>query len=84
MSPMTDHIDINLLNSEERAAIHAQDTTGGYMLGRFRAGEDSLHAIEAAELGDISGKRVPILVKTLSVWRGAARPSPGSISPRPH
>ena len=55
---MTDHIDINLLNWEERAAIHAQDTTGGYMLGRFRAGEDSLHAIEAAELGDISGKRV--------------------------
>src|SRR6266436_3720446 len=24
----------------------------------FRAGEDALHAIEAAELGDISGKRV--------------------------
>jgi 2-polyprenyl-3-methyl-5-hydroxy-6-metoxy-1,4-benzoquinol methylase len=55
---MSDHIDINLLNWEERAAIHAQDTTGAYMLGRFRAGEDSLHAIEAAELGDISGKRV--------------------------
>jgi SAM-dependent methyltransferase len=28
------------------------------MLDRFRAGEDALHAIEAAELGDISGKRV--------------------------
>jgi Methyltransferase domain len=55
---MSDHIDINLLNWEERAAIHAQDTTGDYMLGRFRAGEDSLHAIETAELGDISGKRV--------------------------
>jgi len=24
----------------------------------FRAGEDALHAIEATELGDISGKRV--------------------------
>jgi SAM-dependent methyltransferase len=28
------------------------------MLDRFRAGEDSLHAIEAVELGNISGKRV--------------------------
>jgi 2-polyprenyl-3-methyl-5-hydroxy-6-metoxy-1,4-benzoquinol methylase len=55
---MTDHIKINLQNWEERAAIHARDTTGDYMLDRFRAGEDALHAIEAAELGDISGKRV--------------------------
>ena len=58
MRPMTDHIEINLLNWEERAAIHAQDTTGDYMLARFRAGEDSLYAIEASEIGDISGKRV--------------------------
>lgn len=28
------------------------------MLARFRAGEDALHTIEAAELGDTSGKRV--------------------------
>ncbi|MBV9980332.1 MAG: class I SAM-dependent methyltransferase [Bradyrhizobium sp.] len=55
---MTDHIKINLLNWDERAAIHARDTTGDYMLDRFRAGEDPLHAIEAAELADISGKRV--------------------------
>jgi SAM-dependent methyltransferase len=43
------------------AAIHARDTTGDYMLDRFRAGEDALHAIEATELGDISGKRVLLL-----------------------
>jgi len=55
---MTDYLDINLRNWEERAVIHARDTSGDYMLDRFRAGEDSLHAIEAAELGDISGKRV--------------------------
>jgi SAM-dependent methyltransferase len=55
---MTDYIEINLRNWEERAAIHARDTTGDYMLDRFRAGEDSLYAIEATELGDISGKRV--------------------------
>jgi 2-polyprenyl-3-methyl-5-hydroxy-6-metoxy-1,4-benzoquinol methylase len=55
---VTDHIDINLRNWEERAAIHARDVTGGYLLDRFRTGEDCLHAIESAELGDISGKRV--------------------------
>ena len=55
---MTDHIEINRQNWEERAAIHARDTSGDYMLDRFRAGEDALHEIEAAELGDISGKRV--------------------------
>ncbi|HUA77422.1 MAG TPA: hypothetical protein VMA86_07100 [Acetobacteraceae bacterium] len=55
---MVDPIDINRRNWDERAGIHARDTTGDYMLARFRAGEDALHAIEAAELGDISGKRV--------------------------
>src|SRR6185295_3519013 len=55
---MTDYLDINRRNWDERAAIHARDATGDYMLDRFRAGEDALHAIEAAELGDISGKRV--------------------------
>src|ERR1700716_3536757 len=55
---MTDYLDINHRNWDERAAIHGRDTTGDYMLDRFRAGEDALHAIEAAELGDISGKRV--------------------------
>src|SRR5712671_6327173 len=55
---MTDHLEINRRNWDERAAIHARDATGDYMLDRFRAGEDALHAIEATELGDISGKRV--------------------------
>ena len=55
---MTDYLDINRRNWDERAAIHARDAAGDYMLNRFRAGEDALHAIEAAELGNISGKRV--------------------------
>src|SRR5712691_13342564 len=55
---MVDPIDANRRNWDERASIHARDTTGDYMLDRFRAGEDALHAIEAAELGDISGKSV--------------------------
>ena len=55
---MVDPIDANRGNWDERATTHARDTTGDYMLDRFRAGEDALHAIEAAELGDIYGKRV--------------------------
>ena len=54
----TNPIEMNRRNWDERAAIHARDSTGDYMLDRFRAGEDALHEIEAAELGDISGKRV--------------------------
>jgi len=53
-----DSIDINRRNWDERATIHARDTTRAYMLDRFRAGEDTLFAVESAELGDISGKRV--------------------------
>src|SRR3982074_2845911 len=55
---MSDHVEMNRRNWDERAAIHARDTTGDSMLDRFRAGEDALHAIEATELGDVSGKRV--------------------------
>lgn len=55
---MTDPIEINRRNWEERAGIHTRDTTGDYMLDRFRAGEDALHEIEAAEIGDVAGKRV--------------------------
>lgn len=55
---MVDPLEINRRNWDERAVIHARDTTGDYMLDRFRAGEDALHEIEAAELGPIAGKRV--------------------------
>jgi 2-polyprenyl-3-methyl-5-hydroxy-6-metoxy-1,4-benzoquinol methylase len=55
---MPDYLEMNRRNWDERAAIHARDTTRDYMLDRFRAGEDALHVIEAAELGDIRGKRV--------------------------
>jgi SAM-dependent methyltransferase len=52
-----DPIEINRRNWDERAAIHSREALGD-MLARFRAGQDGLLAIEAAELGDISGKRV--------------------------
>ncbi len=55
---MANPIDINLRNWDERAAIHARDTTGFYELDRFRSGKSTLHGIEAAEVGDVRGKRV--------------------------
>ena len=55
---MVDPIDINRRNWDERAGIHARDANGAYMLDRFRAGEDALHEVEAAELGDVAGKHV--------------------------
>jgi 2-polyprenyl-3-methyl-5-hydroxy-6-metoxy-1,4-benzoquinol methylase len=55
---MTDPIEGNRRNWDERAIIHARDTTGFYALDRVRSGQDRLHSIEAAELGDIAQKRV--------------------------
>jgi len=69
---------------DERATIHARDATGDYRIDRFRAGEDVLHAIEATELGDISGKRVLHLQCHIGLdtlfWHGAARQSPAGFS----
>jgi SAM-dependent methyltransferase len=48
----------NRRNWEERAAIHLEDRTGFYRIDRVRAGEDVLGAIEAAEIGDVRGKRL--------------------------
>jgi SAM-dependent methyltransferase len=53
-----DPIEINRRNWDERAVLHARDSTGAYRLDRLRAGEDALHAIEDGELGDLSGRRV--------------------------
>jgi hypothetical protein len=40
---MDNPFEINRRNWDERAAIHARDSTGDYRLDRFRAGEDALH-----------------------------------------
>jgi len=55
---VSDPVEVNRLNWDERAGIHARDVTGDYRLDAFRAGADGLHAIDAAEIGDIAGKRV--------------------------
>lgn len=55
---MTDPIEVNRRNWDERATIHARDTTGFYGLDRVRSDEDRLHSLEVAELGDIAQKRI--------------------------
>ena len=82
---MENPIEINRRNWDERAVIHARNTDE-YALARFRAGEDTLHEIEAAELGDISGKRVLHLQchigkDTLSVARRGAMVTGLDFSP---
>lgn len=45
---MTDPIEINRRSWDECAEIHARDATGDYKLDRLRAGQDTIHPIEAA------------------------------------
>ena len=48
----------NRLNWDNRARLHASDPTGMYRIAEVLAGGDSLHAIEAGEIGDVSGRRL--------------------------
>ena len=69
-----DYMKLNKANWNERAAIHLEDATGFYEIADFRAGKPSLHAIEAAEIGDVTGKRLAHLqchigLDTLSLAR---------------
>jgi hypothetical protein len=47
---MTDPINMNRRNWDERASIHARDATGFYALVRFRAGGLTLHVRNAGRL----------------------------------
>jgi hypothetical protein len=80
---MVDPIDVNRRNWDERATIHARHNRRLHAR-RFRAGEDALHAIEATELGDVSGKRIHHLQCSIGrdtlVSCDAARWQLGSIS----
>jgi SAM-dependent methyltransferase len=48
----------NRQNWDERVAIHRRDETGFYAVARVLDGLDKLNAIEAEEIGDITGKRI--------------------------
>jgi SAM-dependent methyltransferase len=83
---MEDVFDINRRNWEDRVAIHLRDTTGFYNIKGFLAGEDTLTPIEAAEIGDIRGKRLLHLqchfgLDTLSLARRGADVTGLDISP---
>jgi SAM-dependent methyltransferase len=67
----------NQANWNKRAALHIRDATGFYDVDGFLAGEDKLQAIEAAEIGDVRGKRLLHLqchfgLDTLSLARRGA------------
>ena len=75
---MEPYLDANRLNWDERADIHAEDVTGAYAIERFLAGADTLHSIEANEIGDVAGLDVLHLqchigVDTLCLARRGAR-----------
>lgn len=54
---MSSYFDTNRASWDERADIHAEDATGAYAIERLLAGEDVLYPIEAAEIGDVRGRR---------------------------
>lgn len=67
----------NLSNWNTRAALHIRDATGFYDVDGFLAGRDTLHPVEAAEIGDVKGKRLLHLqchfgLDTLSLARRGA------------
>lgn len=78
----------NLANWNERAELHATDTTGSYRIAKVLAGGSSLHAIEAREVGEIAGLDVVHLqchigLDTLSLRHLGARSVTGlDFSPR--
>jgi SAM-dependent methyltransferase len=53
-----DYFAANRKNWDERVAIHRRDQTGFYAVAKVLEGGDKLNAIEAREIGDISGMRV--------------------------
>mgnify|MGYP001228278018 CR=1 FL=1 len=52
---MNEHFEANRLNWNDRAELHASDTTGSYRIATVLAGGSSLHALETREIGDVSG-----------------------------
>lgn len=78
----------NLRNWDNRAELHSTDTTGSYRIAKVLAGGSSLHALEAGEIGDISGKDIVHLqchigLDTLSLKHlGAASVTGLDFSPR--
>ncbi|WP_275785721.1 class I SAM-dependent methyltransferase [Pararhizobium gei] len=84
---MSDFIETNRLNWDDRAALHATDGTGRYQIPRVLSGGSSLHALETGEIGDIRGRDIVHLqchigLDTLSLkHQGAASVTGVDFSP---
>ena len=77
MSDIVGFTEANRRTWDERAAVHRADRTGFYGVEECRKGGDSLGPIEAAEIGDVAGKRLLHLqchfgLDTLSLARRGA------------
>ena len=85
---MDEFIKANRLNWDSRAELHSTDTTGTYRIAKVLGGGSSLHAIEASEIGDLSGKDVIHLqchigLDTISLKHLGARSATGlDFSPK--
>ncbi|MEO3997052.1 class I SAM-dependent methyltransferase [Mesorhizobium sp. CAU 1732] len=84
-----DHFtEANLANWNDRADLHATDTTGLYRIASVLEGGSALHDLEAGEIGDLSGKNIVHLqchigLDTLSLKHlGAASVTGLDFSPR--
>jgi 2-polyprenyl-3-methyl-5-hydroxy-6-metoxy-1,4-benzoquinol methylase len=74
--------DANRLSWDDRAELHATDTTGSYRIATVLAGGSALHALEASEIGDVTGKDIVHLqchigLDTLSLKHLGARSATG-------
>jgi SAM-dependent methyltransferase len=77
MSDIAAVTEANRRNWDERVPVHRADRTGFYAIEAFRRGEDVLLPIEAAEIGDVAGRRLLHLqchlgLDTLSLARRGA------------
>lgn len=85
---MDEFLEANRRNWDDRAALHSTDTTGSYRIADVLARGSALHALEAGEIGDVSGRDIVHLqchigLDTLSLKHLGARSVTGvDFSPK--
>jgi hypothetical protein len=90
---MNEPTEMNRRNWDERAAIHARDRTGDYMLDRFRADEDARVRTDVAVCGwraadslvllGASHKRIVRHERSYLIGASGCQPSTASITKKP-
>ncbi len=84
---MDEYFEANRRRWDEVVGIHTKSTTGAYRLDEFRNGAEVLAPIEAAEIGDVTGKNLLHLqchfgLDTLSLARRGATVTGLDFAPR--